>query len=51
MTIKLMLFKSGEDVIADATEMRVGNTEDDSQVIGYHLNKPCVIKMRDPNLI
>ena len=51
MTIKLMLFKSGEDVIADATEMRVGNTEDDSQVIGYHLNKPCVIKMRDPNLL
>ena len=50
MTIKLMLFKSGEDVIADATEMRVGN-EEDSQVIGYHLNKPCVVKMRDPNLI
>ena len=50
MTIKLMLFKSGEDVIADATEMRVG-TEEESQVIGYHLNKPCVIKMRDPNLL
>ena len=50
MTIKLMLLKSGEDVIADATEMRVG-TEEESQVIGYHLNKPCVVKMRDPNLI
>jgi hypothetical protein len=50
MTIKLMLFKSGEDVIADATEMRVG-TEEDSQVIGYHLNKPCVVKMQDPNLL
>ena len=50
MTIKLMLFKSGEDVIADVTEMRVGS-EEESQVIGYHLNKPCVIKMRDPNLL
>ena len=45
-----MLFKSGEDVIADVTEMRVGS-EEESQVIGYHLNKPCVIKMRDPNLL
>ena len=50
MTIKLMLLKSGEDVIADATEMRVG-TEEESQVIGYHLTKPCVVKMRDPNLM
>ena len=50
MTIKLMLLKSGEDVISDITEMRVG-TDDDSQVIGYNLNKPCVVKMRDPNVI
>ena len=50
MTIKLMLLKSGEDVISNVTEMRVG-TDDDSQVIGYQLNKPCVVKMRDPNLV
>ena len=50
MTIKLMLLKSGEDVIADVTEMCVG-TEENRQVIGYHLNKPCVVKMRDPNLV
>ena len=50
MTVKLMLLKSGEDVIADVTEMCVG-TEENRQVIGYHLNKPCVVKMRDPNLI
>ena len=49
MTIKLMLLKSGEDVISDVTEMRVG-TDDESQVIGYNLNKPCVVKMRDPTL-
>ena len=50
MTIKLMLLKSGEDIISDVTEMRVGS-KDDSQVIGYQLNKPCVVKMQDPNLI
>ena len=50
MTIKLMLLKSGEDVISDVTEMRVG-TEENSQVIRYHLNKPCVVKMRDPNVV
>ncbi len=50
MTIKLMLLKSGEDVISDVTEMRVG-TDDESQVIGYQLDKPCVVKMRDPNLV
>ena len=50
MTIKLMLLKSGEDVISDVTEMCVG-TEENRQVIGYHLHKPCVVKMRDPNLI
>ena len=50
MTIKLMLLKSGEDVISDVTEMCVG-TEDKRQVIGYNLNRPCVVKMRDPNVI
>ena len=50
MTVKLMLLKSGEDVISDVTEMCVG-TEEDRQVIGYHLNIPCVVKMRDPNLM
>ena len=50
MTIKLMLLKSGEDVIADVTEMCVG-TEENRQVIGYNLDKPCIVKMRDPNLI
>ena len=50
MTIKLMLLKSGEDVIADVAEMCVG-TEENRQVIGYHLNKPCIVKMRDPNVV
>ena len=50
MTIKLLLLKSGEDIIADVTEMAVGEEEERS-VVGYFLDKPCVIRMRDPNLI
>ena len=49
MTIKLILLKSGEDVIADVSEMVLGE-EEEKRVIGYHLNKPCVIRMKNPNL-
>ena len=50
MTIKLLLLKSGEDIIADVTEMEVGE-EEERTIVGYFLDKPCVIRMRDPNLI
>jgi hypothetical protein len=50
MTIKLMLLKSGEDIISDVSEMSIGDG-DDRRVIGYYLNKPCVIKMRKPNIL
>ena len=50
MTIKLCLLKSGEDIIADVSEMNVGN-EEERTVVGYFLDKPCVVKMRDPNLL
>ena len=49
MTIKLILLKSGEDVIADVSEMILGEG-DEKRVIGYHLDKPCVIRMQNPNL-
>ena len=49
MTIKLILLKSGEDVIADVSEMIMGEG-DEKRVIGYHLDKPCVIRMKNPNL-
>jgi hypothetical protein len=49
MTIKLILLKSGEDIISDVQEMVVG-TEESKRVIGYFFDKPCIIKMRDPNL-
>ena len=40
MTIKLLVLKSGEDVVADVQEMVV-----EEKVVGYFLNKPCVVKM------
>ena len=46
MTVKLLLLKSGEDIIADVKEMVTG-TEEDPKVIGYFLNKPCVVRMKD----
>jgi len=49
MTIKLLLLKSGEDIISDISEMVVG--EEEKRVVGYYLNKPCIVKMRNPNLI
>ena len=39
MTVKILLLKSGEDVIADVKEM----VSPDEKVIGYFLNKPCVV--------
>ena len=50
MTIKLLLLKSGEDIIAETTEMTVGEDED-KRVVGYFLNKPCIVKMRYPELL
>ena len=50
MAIKLLLLKSGEDMIADVNEMAFGE-EEDKRVVGYYLNRPCVVKMRDPNVL
>ena len=43
MTVKILVLKSGEDVIADVQEM----ISSDNKVIGYFLTKPCVVKMRN----
>ena len=42
MTIKVLVLKSGEDVIADIQEMM----SSENQVMGYFLNKPCVVKIQ-----
>ena len=47
MTNKLCLLKSGEDIITDLTEMRTSEAPD-SRVVGYFFDKPCVVKMRNP---
>ena len=46
MTAKLVLLKSGEDIIADVTEMVVGE-EEERRVVGYFLEKPCIVKLRE----
>jgi hypothetical protein len=50
MTIKLLLLKSGEDVISEIKEMTFGEGED-RRVVGYFLEKPCIVKMRDPSIL
>lgn len=40
MTVKLVLLKSGEDVIADIQEMVI-----EEKVVGYFFENPCVAKV------
>ena len=50
MTLKLILLKSGEDLIADVTEMAVGEEESietPKRVIGYFFDKACVVKLKE----
>lgn len=48
MTVKLVLLKSGEDIISDVKEMVVGD-EENPKVVGYFLEKPCTIRMKNPS--
>ena len=50
MAIKLLLLKSGEDMIANVNEMTFGD-EDNRRVMGYYLERPCIIRMREPNVL
>ena len=50
MTIKLLLLKSGEDIIADVSEVAVGE-KDSQRVIGYFVEKPVVVKLKDSHLV
>ena len=44
MTVKLVILKSGEDVVGDVKEMVVGEG-DDARVVGYVLTKPCGVSL------
>ena len=50
MTIKLLLLKSGEDIIADVSEMAVGE-KDSQRVVGYFVEKPVIVKLKDSHLV
>ena len=41
MTVKIVVLKSGEDVVADVKEMM----SSDNKVMGYFLHRPCVVKL------
>ena len=43
MTVKLVMLKSGEDIIADVKEIK---SEED--VIGYFFHDPLIVKMYEP---
>ena len=47
MTVKVLLLKSGEDIIADVQEM----VSSEDKVMGYFLTKPCTVKVKttDPS--
>jgi len=46
MTVKLLLLKSGEDVIADVKEMCVQTDDPEKpRVVGYFLRYPCRVKL------
>ena len=44
MTVKLVMLKSGEDVIADVKEIKSGE-----EVIGYFFHDPFIVKMYSPD--
>ena len=49
MTVKLVILKSGEDIVADIKEMVVGEG-DDRRVVGYVLTKPCGVSLNSKAL-
>jgi len=43
MSVKLLVVKSGDNVITDIEEMVI-----DNQVVGYFLTKPCIVRLQNP---
>ena len=43
MSIKLVMLKSGEDIIADVKELK-----SEQDVIGYYFDNPLIVKMYQP---
>tara|TARA_B100001564_G_C20011907_1_gene390606 strand:+ start:45 stop:395 length:351 start_codon:yes stop_codon:yes gene_type:complete len=43
MTVKLVMLKSGEDIVADVKEIK-----SNEEVIGYYFHDPLIVKMYQP---
>ena len=44
MSIKLVMLKSGEDIIADVKEIKSVEQE----IVGYYFHNPLIVKMYQP---
>ena len=44
MSVKLVMLKSGEDIIADVKEIK----SVDREVVGYYFHDPLIVKMHHP---
>ena len=44
MTVKLVMLKSGEDIIADVKEIKSVEQE----IVGYYFHNPLIVKMYQP---
>ena len=51
MTIKLLLLKSGEDIIADVSEMTLDEGAGSPRVVGWFVEKPVIVKLKDSHLV
>ena len=51
MSIKLILLKSGDQIISDAKEIVMGEDESKQKIVGYLLNNPFKIVSQRPLLL
>ena len=50
MSIKLILLKSGDQIISDAKELVMGEDEAQQKIVGYLLNNPFkIVSQRPPS--
>ena len=50
MTVKLAVLKSGEDVIADISEMVLKDDSENKKIVGYFLTRPCGVTLNTRNV-
>ena len=51
MSVKLILLKSGDQIISDAKELVMGEDEAQQKIVGYLLNNPFKIVSQRPLLL